>query len=107
MVTSPLVDHPAFASTYALLEEFAAAGDNYGLPGPTRRILSQAFVELTDSGIDMPDVSPVPDHLTDASRGFDSLDRLLAQMVAEATDLATILRLIRVRDLVTEARASR
>lgn len=107
MVTPPLVGCPGFAPTYALLEEFAAAGGDYGLSGPTRRLLSQAFVELTDSGMDMPDVSPVPDRLTDASRGFDTLHGLLSQMLAEATDLTTTLRLIRVRDLVTEARASR
>lgn len=107
MVTSPFVDHPAFAPAYALLEELAAAGGDYGLLGPARRLMSQAFVELTDSGLDTPNVSPLPEHLTNAASGFDILDGLLGQMLAEAVDLATTLRLIRVRDLVTEARASR
>lgn len=107
MVEPPLADHPAFADAYALLEELAAAGSDYGLSRLARRLLSQAFVELTDSGLDMPAVVPLPEHFVDAENGFDILDGLLVRMLAEAVSLAVALRLTRVRELVAEARASR
>lgn len=101
-----LRDHAAFTDTYSMLEELWAAGGDYGLSWPARSHLAQALTYLTDDGRDTPD-RPLPPHVDDAEHGFARLDLLLAEMLAKVTDLPPTLRLTRVREHVTEARALR
>ena len=68
MVTTYLAQHPAFAGTYALLEELATAGGDHGLPRATRLLLSEALMEFTDSGLDMPHAAVAPWPLADAEQ---------------------------------------
>lgn len=106
MVSSSHAEHRDFAATYALLEELATAGADYGIPRPARRCLSEAFTELTDSGLHTPIVIASPPPLTDAGDGFDRLEELLARMLDEVGGLAAVLRLTRVGELVAKARGS-
>lgn len=101
-----LSHHPAFAQTYALLEELATAGADRGLSRSARQCLSAAFVELTDSGLHTPTIVPASPDVADAEEGFTILERLLTLMLDQATGLPAVLRLTRVRDLVTQARSS-
>lgn len=105
-MTANIHRHVAFTDTYSLLEELWAAGDDYGLSWPVRARLAEALTELTDDARYSPD-RPVPAHVEDAGHGFEVLDELLARMLAEVDDLASVLRVTRVREYVDEARRLR
>lgn len=102
-MTTSLHRHTAFTATYSLLEELWAAGDYYGLSWRARSCLAEALTELTDDARYTPD-RPVPPRLDDAGHGFEVLDELLARMLAEVADLASVLRVTRVFEHVAEAR---
>ncbi|SMX95154.1 hypothetical protein BSP109_02845 [Brevibacterium sp. Mu109] len=106
MASSALSEHRDFAATYALLEELATAGGDYGILRPARRCLSEAFTELTDSGLHTPNVIVSPPSVANAEDGFDRLEDLLARMLGDVTGLPAVLRLTRVRELVAKARGS-
>lgn len=106
MVSPSHSQHRNFAATYALLEELATAGGDYGICRPARRCLSEAFTELTDSGLHTPHVITSPPPLTDAADGFNRLEELLARMLGDVSGLPAVLRLTRVRELVAKARGS-
>ena len=99
MVTTYLAQHPAFAGTYALLEELATAGGDHGLPRATRLLLSEALMEFTDSGLDMPHAAVAPWPLADAEQGLQAVEELVACLLRDTPDLATGLRLTRVGEI--------
>ena len=105
-MTTNIRRHTAFPDAYSLLEELWAAGDDYGLSWPARACLAEAITELTDDARYTPD-RPVPAHVDNAGHGFEVLDELLAQMLADVADLPSVLRVTRVREYVTEARRRR
>lgn len=87
----------AFARAYYLLDALVADYRELQLSSAERLVLGDALVELTDEGDHLPE-HPVDVDLVDATAGLTELDELLAGLLADSGDLATTLRITRVRD---------
>jgi len=99
---TPTYHAGAFARAYYLLDALIADYRDLELAPAARLVLGDALAELTDEGNHLPEH---PVHigvldLVDAAEGFDELELILAGLLADSPDLATTLRITRVRDFV-------
>lgn len=97
---TPTTHHAgAFARAYYLLDALIADYRDLQLTPAARLALGDALADLTDEGNHLPE-HPVHIDLVDATEGRDELELLLAGLLADSVDLATTLRITRVRDFV-------